>query len=124
MRIKCLSAGFDGAGMRDAGRIQTKTPTGLHICPGCGSRLVQPTCWEQTSDRARWRVWRRCPNCEWSCDGVHGEREIDDFDEQLDLGTHELAEELHAMERENMAQMADAFATALAIDLITAEDFR
>jgi hypothetical protein len=124
MRIKCLSAGFDGAGMRDTGRIQAKTATGLHVCPGCGSRLVQPTCWEQTADRARWRVWRRCPNCEWSCDGVHGEHEIDDFDEQLDQGTRELAEELHAMEQENMRYVADTFTAALAADLITAEDFR
>lgn len=124
MRIKRLFAGFDGAGMRDAGRSQTKTATGLHVCPGCGSRLGQPTCWEQTADRTHWRVWRRCPNCEWSCDGVHGEREIDDFDEQLDLGTRELTEELHAMEQENMRHVADTFAAALAADLITAEDFR
>ena len=124
MRIKRLFGGFDGAGMRDASRTQTKTAAGLHVCPGCGSRLVQPTCWEQTSDRTHWRVWRRCPNCQWSCDGVHGEREIDDFDEQLDLGTRELAEELHAMEQENMRYVADTFAAALAADLITAEDFR
>ncbi|HJX33123.1 MAG TPA: hypothetical protein VJ257_02905 [Solirubrobacterales bacterium] len=85
---------------------------------------MQPTCWEQTADRTHWRVWRRCPHCEWSCDGVHGEREIDDFDEQLDLGTRELTEELHAMEQENMRHVADTFAAALAADLITAEDFR
>ncbi len=111
--------------MRDTGHTsQTQTATGLHVCPRCGSRLVQPTCWEQTDDRFHWRVWRRCPDCEWNCDAVHGEREIDDFDEQLDLGTHELAEELRALERENMAQMAAAFATALDADLITADDFR
>ncbi len=110
--------------MRDAAHSHTQTAAGLHVCPQCGSRLVQPTCWEQTDDRFHWRVWRRCPDCEWSCDGVHGEREIDDFDEQLDIGTHELAEELKALERENMAQMAAAFITALAADLITAEDFR
>ncbi len=110
--------------MRDAGHSQTEIAIGLHVCPRCRSDLVQPTCWEQTADRARWRVWRRCPNCEWSCDGVHGEREIDDFDEQLDLGTYELAEELRALEQDNMAQMVEAFATALASDLISAEDFR
>ena len=42
-------------------------------------------------------------------EGVHGEREIDAFDEQLDLGAHELADELQALEHENMASMADAF---------------
>jgi hypothetical protein len=102
---------------------QTKSATKLHICPQCGSGLVQPTRWEQAGDRAHWRVWRRCPECEWFCQGVHGEREIDDFDEQLDLGAHELADELKALEHSNMADMADAFVAALAVDLITADDF-
>ena len=75
------------------------------------------------ADRAHWRVWRRCPECEWSCQGVHGEREIDAFDEQLDLGAHELADELQALEHSNMADMADAFVAALAADLISADDF-
>jgi hypothetical protein len=110
--------------MKDAGRIQTKTAIGLHICPACGSCLVQPTCWEQDADRTHWRIWRRCPNCEWHCDSVHGEREIDDFDEQLDEGTHELTGELRALEHANMAEMIDTFASALAADLISADDFR
>ncbi len=110
--------------MREIAHSQIQTAPGLHVCPRCSSRLVQPTCWEQTTDRARWRVWRRCPNCEWCCDGVHGEREIDDFDEQLDIGTYALAEELRVLEHENMALMVEAFATALAADLISAEDFR
>lgn len=108
--------------MRERARNQTQAKA-LHICPRCDSSLVQPTCWEQTVDRAHWRVWRRCPECEWSCQGVHGEREIDDFDEQLDLGAHELADELRALEHSNMADMADAFAAALAADLIGADDF-
>jgi hypothetical protein len=109
--------------MPEPSRNQTKQAPKLHICPQCGSGLVQPTCWEQAGDRAHWRVWRRCPECEWSCQGVHGEREIDDFDEQLDLGAHELADELRALEHANMADMADAFVAALAVDLITADDF-
>lgn len=95
----------------------------LHICPDCGSCLVHPLCWEQAGDRAHWRVWRRCPECEWSCEGVYGEHEIDAFDEQLDLGAHELADELRTLEHENMANMADAFVTALNSDLIGADDF-
>ncbi len=109
--------------MDEQSRNQTKQAKQLHICPECGSCLVQPTCWEQAGDRTRWRVWRRCPECEWSCQGIHGEREIDAFDEQLDLGAHELADELKALEQANMADMADAFVTALAADLIGADDF-
>jgi hypothetical protein len=95
----------------------------LHICPECGSPLVQPTCWEQEGDRSRWRVWRRCPECEWSCESVHDVVEIDAFDEQLDLGAHELADELRALEHANMAEMATAFTVALASDLIGPDDF-
>ncbi len=110
--------------MPDPGHNQATRAKQLHICPECGSGLVQPTCWEQAGDRAHWRVWRRCPECEWTCQGVHGESEIDAFDEQLDLGAHELAGELRALEHANMIAMADAFVAALAADLIGADDFR
>ncbi len=102
---------------------KTQASANLHICPRCGSALVQPTCWERADDRDRWRVWRRCPECEWSCHGVHGETEIDAFDEQLDLGAHALANELRALEHANMAAMTEAFVLGLAADLIGADDF-
>jgi hypothetical protein len=95
----------------------------LHVCPECGSGLVQPTRWKQEEDRTSWRVWRRCPECEWSCEGVHSETEIDAFDEQLDLGSHELADELRTLEHANMSEMASSFITALSHDLIGADDF-
>lgn len=109
--------------MREPARNKTKQSADLHVCPECGSKLVQPTCWEQAGDRAHWRVWRRCPECEWFCQGVHGETEIDAFDEQLDIGAHTLADELRALEHSNMADMTDAFVAALAADLISADDF-
>ncbi|HEV7615225.1 MAG TPA: hypothetical protein VGO36_03235 [Solirubrobacterales bacterium] len=110
--------------MNEPSRNQTQPAKDLHVCPECKSCLVQPTFWEQAGDRTHWRVWRRCPECEWSCAGVYGERDIDAFDEQLDLGSHELADELRALEHSNMADMADAFIAALAADLIAADDFR
>ncbi len=109
--------------MREPVDNRTRQLKALHICPECGSDLVQPTRWEQAGDRAHWRVWRRCPECEWFCQGVHGGDEIDAFDEQLDRGAHELAAELRALERANMTAMADAFVAALAADLISADDF-
>ncbi|MBK5218670.1 MAG: hypothetical protein JJE35_02615 [Thermoleophilia bacterium] len=109
--------------MREPASDKTKQRKDLHICPECRSDLVQPTFWEQAGDRTHWRVWRRCPECEWFCQGVHGEDAIDAFDEQLDLGAHELADELRALEHANMSDMADAFAAALAADLIGADDF-
>lgn len=103
---------------------ETKSATGgLHVCPECDSKLVQPTRWEQTAKRGHWRLWRRCPECEWRCDGIHGESEIDAFDEALDDGAEALAAKLQELERESMREIAKAFSTALAADLITADDF-
>jgi hypothetical protein len=110
--------------MSNAGRTETTKPPGLHVCPQCGSKLVQPTCWEQTGPRGHWRLWRRCPECEWLGDSVHGEREIDDYDETLDDGTAVLACRLEELEREGMERVAASFAKALEADLITADDFR
>lgn len=96
----------------------------LHICPGCGSGLVQPTCWKpEGDDRSLWRVWRRCPECEWARDEVHDLVEIDAYDEHLDLGAHELADELRALEHANMREMVDTFVVALGDDLIGPDDF-
>lgn len=96
----------------------------LHICPECGSSLVQPTCWEQEGGESRrWRVWRRCPECEWCGDGLHDEVAIDSYDEHLDNGAHELAEELRALQHANMRELADVFIAALRRDLIGADDF-
>lgn len=110
--------------MRDARTSQTKNTAGLHVCPRCSSVLVQPTCWEQAGDRGHWRLWRRCPECDWHCDEVHAEAAIDAFDEELDLGTRALAEVLKELEHENMEYVVDTFAAALDADLITADDFR
>jgi uncharacterized protein with PIN domain len=110
--------------MRDASASQTETTTALHVCPRCSSALVQPTCWEQAGDRGHWRLWRRCPECDWRNEEVHAEAAIDAFDEELDLGTRALCEVLKALEHENMQFVADTFAVALEADLITADDFR
>jgi hypothetical protein len=109
--------------MRDASASQTKSTTGLHVCPRCASKLVQPTCWEQAGDRGHWRLWRRCPECEWRSNEVHGEVAIDAFDEELDLGTRALSDVLKTLEHENMQFVVDTFAAALDADLISADDF-
>jgi hypothetical protein len=109
--------------MRNTSRTETKASSGLHVCPECGSKLVQPTRWEQTASRGHWRLWRRCPDCEWRADGVHGEGEIDAYDEVLDDGTEAVTAKLEELERESMLQLTEAFATALDADLIGADDF-
>jgi hypothetical protein len=109
--------------MANASRTETRIETGLHVCPKCRSEMVQPTRWEQADERGHWHLWRRCPECEWRGAGIHGEAEIDSFDEALDRGTEVLAEDMRTIVRENMEWVADTFAAALAADLITADDF-
>jgi len=118
-------ARFDIANVMPAPKGQTRTQKApqLHVCPDCGSDLVQPVAWEQVASNNEWRLWRRCPECEWNGDDVHGESLIDEYDEQLDFGTRELAEELRSLEQTNMQEAADRFIAALHTDLILPEDF-
>ena len=95
----------------------------LHVCPDCSSELVQPVAWEQVARNNEWRLWRRCPECEWHGDDVHRESHIDDYDEQLDFGTRELAEELRSLQQSNMEESVDRFVAALYADQILPEDF-
>ena len=107
----------------NTGKTPLKTKPGLHVCPHCRSDLVQPMRWEQAEPHGSWKLWRRCPDCEWDGASVHGEAEINDYDEQLDFGTRELACELKMLERANMKQAAEIFVAALAADLIGPDDF-
>jgi hypothetical protein len=108
----------------EACRPQAAAEAGLHICPRCGSTLVQPTRWEQVARPGHWRLWRRCPECRWTADAIHGEHEIDAFDEALEKGGMVLTAQLNELEREGVREIADVFAAALEADLITADDFR
>jgi len=101
----------------------TDSETGLHVCPECRSHLVQPISWEQAEERGHWHLWRRCPECEWRGEGTFGEIQIDAYDIELDGGTELLNFELTQLARENMELLAETFATALAADLIGADDF-
>lgn len=111
--------------MRNASRTPQTSDAeiGLHVCPSCTSHLVQPLSWEQTENRGHWHLWRRCPECEWRGEGVHGEIQIDAYDIELDSGTELLNFELSQLARENMERLAETFAAALAADLIGADDF-
>jgi predicted RNA-binding Zn-ribbon protein involved in translation (DUF1610 family) len=102
---------------------RSRATTALHLCPRCGSEMVQPLAWEPAGDRRSWRVWRRCPECDWRGDAIHGELEIEAWDDLLDRDAHELAAELHELQQQNMATMAESFVAALAADLIGADDF-
>ena len=112
-----------GTGQGQTKSTKSKEQAQLHVCPDCSSVLVQPIAWEQVSGSNDWRLWRRCPECEWAGDDVHREAHIDEYDEQLDFGTRELAEELRALQQTNMEESVERFVGALQADLILPEDF-
>ena len=99
-----------------------RTQDDLHVCPECASELVFPTDWAPAETR-RWSVELRCPDCEWRGGGIYDQSVVDRFDEQLDLGTEALVEDLKLLARANMEDEIERFAVALQSDLILPEDF-
>lgn len=94
----------------------------LHICPQCDSDLVQPLEWAEASD-SHWELALRCPNCEWTDQGVFEQEAVEELEEHLDEGLAELLSDLHQLTQANMADEIDRFAAALEADLILPEDF-
>ena len=94
----------------------------LHICPVCESHLVYPIDWAPAPTR-RWTVDLRCPDCEWRGGGTYDQRVVDRFDEQLDLGTESLLEDLGLIVRANMEEELERFVTALDSGAVLPEDF-
>jgi hypothetical protein len=95
---------------------------GMHVCPACDSRLVQPVKWFEQGGN-QWHVDLRCPECDWWGRGSFNQAEVDQFDEELDRGASLLVEDLRALTRSNMEGEADRLALALAADSILPEDF-
>jgi hypothetical protein len=94
----------------------------LHICPECESTLVQPIEWSEASDE-QWELSLRCPNCEWTGEGVFDQDAVEELEEHLDEGLADLLGDLHRLTQANMADEIDRFTAALDADLILPEDF-
>jgi hypothetical protein len=94
----------------------------LHVCPGCDSDLVYPVQWEE-ADEAHWHITLRCPNCEWSEDGIFGQGQCDGFDDELERGTDALTRDYKRLMTANLAEEIDRFASALKDDHILPSDF-
>ena len=94
----------------------------LHECPECDSKLVYPTDWDEAGPH-HWNVALRCPNCEWSEDGIFGQHQCDGFDDELERGTDALTRDYKRLMTANLAEEIDRFAAALDSDAILPEDF-
>ena len=101
----------------------TEERTGpLHVCPSCDSHLVQPVDWAEASEE-QWDLLLRCPNCDWSDEGIYDQRSVEELEEHLDEGLAELLGDLQRLTQANMADEIDRFVAALQNDLILPEDF-
>jgi hypothetical protein len=95
---------------------------GLHLCPECDSRLVQPIGWHEARS-GFWELMLQCPNCRWETDGVYSQHQVDAFEEELEDGLAEILADLSRLTQANMAEEVDRFTAALQSDLILPEDF-
>jgi hypothetical protein len=95
---------------------------GLHVCPECDSRLVQPIDWTE-APQGFWELMLHCPNCDWSDEGVYDQDQVDALEEKLDEGLTDMLSDLRRLTQSNMTEEIERFATALHADLILPEDF-
>jgi hypothetical protein len=94
----------------------------LHICPECQSDLVQPVSWSEAA-HDHWELLLRCPNCEWTTEGVFEQTAVEELEERLDDGLADMLSDLQRLTQANMAEEIDRFLAALEADLILPEDF-
>ena len=107
------------------GAFSFRRPAGqadLAICQSCGSDSVIPTDWSE-HDETAWWIRLRCGECGSGREVVVSDASATRYDERLQQGMDEIARALHRLEREQMIQDAETFATALELDLLDAEDF-
>jgi hypothetical protein len=95
---------------------------GLHICPNCGSELVQPVDWSEAPDD-RWNLLLSCPNCDWYTEGLYTAAQVRELEDRLDEGLADMLRDLQRLAQANMADQIDRFVSALYADHILPEDF-
>jgi hypothetical protein len=97
--------------------------SGLHVCASCRGDFVHAEERQRESD-ARWRMLLRCGEC-GDCRYVIVSGDlVRRFDADVGRGLAAIVRDVTTLDRERMAQQADAFAAALQRDLIDAGDFQ
>ena len=94
----------------------------LTRCASCGSDFVTPVVWAEHGE-AGWWMRLRCGGCGEAREVVVEQDAADRFDRALDRGCDVIATTLRRLDRERMTAEAEAFATALRLDLLDAADF-
>jgi hypothetical protein len=94
----------------------------LHVCPECECDLVQPLSWAEVRP-GQWELSLRCPNCEWTGDGVYAHDAVERLEDKFDEGVATVLADLKRLAHANMEDEVDRFVAALNAGLILPEDF-
>lgn len=95
---------------------------GVIHCATCGSDFVTPVDWAEHGE-ADWWMRLRCGECGDVREVVVPQETAERFDRALDRGCDAIATSLRRLDRERMAAEAEAFSTALRLDLLDATAF-
>jgi hypothetical protein len=98
-------------------------PTELHRCCECGEGFVYPLTWTE-SGPTDWWLLLRCGGCGAWRDVVASNQAVAAFDRVLDEGLDTIRVAADRLGRESLLAEAEAFETALRLDLLGADDFR
>lgn len=102
-------------------RIFRPRPSLTH-CDACDADFVHPVEWSPEGDE-HWWILLRCGACGTSRETTVPDAEAALYDRELDRVEHRMERMADRLSRERLAEQADAFATALELDLIGVEDF-
>jgi hypothetical protein len=97
-------------------------PRDLHICNACRADVVNPQ-WAAPFDEGHWEMSLRCGACGHTRHVVIPNPDAERYETDLDRGWNEIGREVARLEREQMCEWTEAFASALEHDLIRADDF-
>src|SRR5438128_7500744 len=101
--------------VHDTPRVTSQDSCPLVSCPRCGSELVQVEGWKElAADRLMLHL--RCPECEARMVGSFDHARVAAYDEELTRVRERMESDFGALVRQNMEELADRFAIALALD--------
>jgi hypothetical protein len=107
---------------RPARAAASHAGTGLQVCGSCHADFVHPVEWRESGDD-HWWMLLRCGSCLADREVVVTNEVAERYGRELDAAEDELARAVRELDCERMAREAEAFAEALARDLIDADDF-
>jgi DNA-directed RNA polymerase subunit RPC12/RpoP len=94
----------------------------LIVCATCGADFVSPLEWRE-HDESNWWMRVRCGGCGEFREVVVSQEVANRYDRALDRTSGAIVATLARLDRERMTAEAEAFSTALRLDLFDAGDF-